>query len=78
MEVGLPPGRAWAPPRAKPRGTRRNIVGAGWTAFAQVLLEVAQPSGDIPAQLAFGNEPEARRRMLANPRGVHELAHEPA
>lgn len=67
-----------APPSPGPAGTGRPVVELRWIAFAEVLLKVAQPAGDVSTQPAFGKEPEAGRRMVANPLRIHELPHAPA
>jgi hypothetical protein len=43
--------------------------------LAQVLLKIGNPSGEVPAQAAFGKEPEARLGMLANPLRTDDLPH---
>ncbi len=67
-----------APPGPGPAGPGRPLVEVRWIAFAEVLLNVAKPAGDVSTQPALGKEPKAGRRMVANPLRIHELPHAPA
>ena len=75
--IGPSPGPASPSPRLA-RPARVSMVDVCWIALAQVFLEIGEPSGEVPPQPAFGKEPEAGRRVLANPLRIHELAHIPA
>lgn len=46
-----------APPGPRPAGRGGPVVEVRWIAFAEVLLKVAQPAGDVSTQPAFGEEP---------------------
>lgn len=67
-----------ASPGPRPAGTSRPVVDVRWIAFAQVLLKIGHPSGEVATQPSFGKEPEPGRGMIANPLTVVEPTHVPA
>lgn len=56
----------------------RAVVHVCWIVFAQVLLKISKPAGEISTQPSLGQKPESWRGMYASPFSVDALTHVPA